>query len=74
MAIFKCCFETQLTDFFEPMVQKCTDPGCKYTVDQVYESRGVTACRDIHFIVSFHFYSPISPIFFYTFLYVIDLV
>ncbi|KAK3930211.1 Protein EFR3-like protein cmp44E [Frankliniella fusca] len=28
MAIFKCCFETQLSDFFEPVVQKCTDPGC----------------------------------------------
>jgi len=33
MSIIKCCFEpVELPEFIETMVQKCTDPGCKFYV------------------------------------------
>ncbi|KAG8231136.1 hypothetical protein J437_LFUL009841 [Ladona fulva] len=28
MAFMKCCFDSELPDFLESVVQKCTDPGC----------------------------------------------
>lgn len=31
MSLVKCCFDTpEISDVIETMVQKCTDPGCKY--------------------------------------------
>lgn len=31
MSLVKCCFDTpEISDVIESMVQKCTDPGCKY--------------------------------------------
>lgn len=31
MSFVKCCFEsTEGHDFLDSFVQKCTDPGCKY--------------------------------------------
>ncbi|XP_020706838.2 protein EFR3 homolog cmp44E isoform X6 [Athalia rosae] len=28
MSLVKCCFESDAPDLFEPVIQKCTDPGC----------------------------------------------
>lgn len=33
MSLIKCCFDpVELPEFIDTMIQKCTDPGCKYAI------------------------------------------
>lgn len=30
MALVRCCLEAEAPEIFGSLIQKCTDPGCKY--------------------------------------------
>lgn len=38
MSVIKCCFTTtEWSDIFDNTLQKCTDPGCKYTINFIFK-------------------------------------